>query len=194
MKSKKYFLLTITVIFIIFIGCKKNDQMSVTALKIRLIDEQGNSLTGATIKLYESLADMQNQENQLGTTQISDANGEVTFSNLAAITYYWLAEKGCQNNINGITTTEVLELNKTRLVTSTLSDTGTLKLTNQSGDQYQVFVNEYLLLTADGGYFYSYIYVPAGSYSIRVLQVGGTVNKSYTGTITCGSTLTVTFP
>jgi hypothetical protein len=193
MKSIKYFFFAIAVIFITFTGCKKNDQMP-TALEIRLIDEQGNYVTGATVKLYKSLADIQNDTNQFGTTQTSDANGKVTFSNLAAVTYYWFAEKGCQNNINGITTTGALDPNNTKIVTSTLSSTGTLELKNQSQDQYQVYVNGYLLLTADAVYLYSYMYVPADSYSIRILQVGGSIDKTYTGIITCGSTLTITFP
>lgn len=194
MKLIKCILFATTVILLSFTGCKKDDTISPTTLEIRLIDEQGIYVTGATVKLYKSLADLQNQENQLGTTQTSDTNGKVTFSNLDAVTYYWLAAKKCQNNMNGIHTTQALEPNKTRVVTTTLTGTGTLELTNQSQDQYEVYINGYLLLTADAGYLYNYIYVPADSYYIEVLQVGGSVYKTYEGTITCGSTLKITFP
>lgn len=194
MESVKYSLFAITVIFIMFTGCKKDDQILSTALKIRIIDEQGNSIPGVTINLYKSLDDMENQKNQFGLTRTSDASGEVTFNDLEAVKYYWLAEKGCQNNINGITTTDTLEPNKIKIVTSTLLETGTLELINQSTSKYQVFINGFLLLTAEAQYSYNYVFVPAGSYSIRVLQVGGSVDKTYSDTITCGSKLSITFP
>jgi hypothetical protein len=194
MKSMKYNLLRATVIILIFTSCTKEDKVTPTALEIRLIDELGNSVTGANVKLYKSSADMQNNTNQFSTTQISDASGKVIFSNLTAVTYYWFAEKGCQNNVNGISTTAALELNKTKVVTSTLSGTGTLELSNQSTNSYEVYINGYYLLMVSGGLQYRYFFVPEGSYYIEVQQENGTGYKDYTGSITCGNTLTITFP
>jgi hypothetical protein len=194
MKFKRFYILALAVPLIILSGCKKDDPSPSTTIEIRLIDESGNSVSGATVKLYKSQADIENQENQLGSTLTSDTGGKVTFSNLESLPYYWLAEKGCQNNVNGIMTTDALESGKTRIITSTLISTGNLELTNQSLDQYQVYINGYLLLTADAGFVYNYIYVPVGSYEIRVLKVGGAVDKTYNGTITCGNTLSITFP
>jgi hypothetical protein len=194
MRSIKYSLFALAVIFIMFNSCKKDDQISTTALKIRNIDEQGNPIPGVTISLYKSLDDMENQKNQIGSTLTSDANGEVTFDGLESIKYYWFAQKGCKNNVNGITTTDTLEPDKIKIVTSTLLETGTLELINQSTSQFQIFIDGSLLLTADAQYSYNYIFVPAGSYSIRVLQVGGSINKTYTGTVTCGNKLSITFP
>ncbi len=194
MKTLQFYLFAIIATFIINFGCTKDDPITSTTLEIRLIDESGNSVSGATVKLYKSLNDLQNKVNQLGTTQTSDSDGKVRFSNLDAITYYWFVEKGCLNNVNSILTTDALESGKTKVITSTLYETGTLELTNQSAAQYQVFVNGFLFLTADAGFVYTYEYVPAGSYSIRVLQVGGTDEKTYTGNINCSGTLSITFP
>ena len=194
MKSIKSVLFVSIVMILINIGCKKNDLASLTSLEIRLVDEQGDYISGATVKLYESYDDMQNETNQFGTTQTSDTYGKVTFTNLAAVQYYWFAEKGCQNNFNGITTTTALDPYKTKVVTSTLSSTGTLELTNQSQDQYQIYINGYLLLTADAGSSYRYIYVPAGSYYIEAVQINGSTDKTYTDVINCGSTLKIIFP
>jgi hypothetical protein len=194
MKIRKYPFILIAVIFMLFTGCTKDDQAVSTALRIRVIDELGNSIPGVSVKLYNALEDLEHQEKQLGSTQSSDTTGEVTFYDLQLVKYYWRAEKGCKNNINGVKTTDILELNRTRTVTSTLIETGTLELKNQSSGQYQVYVNGSLLLTADPLYECTYEYVPAGSYSINVSLVGGSTNKTYKGDITCGSKFSVTYP
>jgi len=194
MESIKHSLPIIALIFLVFTGCKKDDAALSTSLKIRVIDEHGNSISGITVKLYSALEDLEHQEKQIGLTQASDSTGEVTFDDLQPLKYYWLAEKGCMNNINGIATTDKLELYKTRIVTSTLIETGTLELINQSSNQYLVYVNGSLLLTADPLYECTYEYVPAGSYSIIASQVGGSTNKTYNGNITCGNKFSVTYP
>jgi hypothetical protein len=194
MRFRKNPLLPIAVIFILITGCKKDEQVISTSLNIRIIDDLGNSIPGVSVKLYTALEDLEHQEKQTGSTLISDTTGEVTFNDLELIKYFWRAEKGCRNNINGVKTTGILELNRTRTVTSTLIETGTFVLKNQSSNQYQVFVNGALLLTADPLYECTYEYVPAGSYSVRVSQVGGATNKTYNGDIACGSTFSVTYP
>jgi hypothetical protein len=184
----------ITVFVLLLIGCKKDDQSLTTALKIRVITEEGASVSGATVKLFKTVSDLENQTNQYGTTQTTDAGGEVTFNDLEAIKYYWFAETGCKNNINGIATTDAMQTGEVRIVTSTLMETGTLELTNQSVYQYNVYINGSLLFTADAKYTYSYLYVPTGSYSISVTILGGSTSKTYPTTITCGNKTTVTFP
>lgn len=192
MKTIKYILFTAAIMFFSIISCKK-DHIS-TTLEIRVVDEQGIYIDGASVKLYKTQSDMENDTNQFGKTLMTDVNGKVSFSNLGPDIYYWYAEKGCQNNVNGISTTPALDLNVTRVVTTTLTGTGTLKLINQSQSQYQVYLNGYPLLTADPGASYTYIYVPADTYYLEAVQVNGTGDKTYSGAITCGSTLTFTFP
>jgi hypothetical protein len=194
MGSAKYSWFAITVIFIILTGCKKDDQGLSTTLKIRVIDELGNSISGVTVKLYNALEDLEHQEKQIGLDQTSDTTGEVTYNDLQPLKYYWSAEKGCKNNMNGVLTTDILIVNSVRTVTSTLIETGTLELINQSSGQYQVYVNGSLLLTADPLYECTFKDVPAGPYSIIVSLVGGSTNKTYSGNITCGSKFSVTYP
>jgi hypothetical protein len=193
MKTIKYILFLAAVLFFSIIGCKKENIS--TTLEIRVVDEQGIYINGASVKLYKTQSDMENDTNQFGKTQTTDANGKVSFSNLGPDIYYWFAEKGCQNNVNGISTTPALDLNVTRVVTTTLTGTGTLTLTNRDPtSQYQVNLNGYPLLTADPGASYTYIYVPADTYYLEAIQVNGTGDKTYSGAITCGSTLTFIFP
>ena len=194
MEPIKHSLPVIAVIFLVLTGCSKVDTSISTSLNIRVIDKLGNSISGVAVKLYSALEDLEHQEKQTGLTQTSDTTGEVRFDDLQPLKYYWLAEKGCMNNLNGVTTTDILELNKIRTVTSTLIETGTLELINQSSNQYQVFVNGTLLLTADPLYECTYEYVPAGSYSIIASQIGGSTNKTYNGNITCGGKFSVTYP
>jgi hypothetical protein len=192
MKTIKYILFLVTIIIFSIIGCKK-DRIS-TTLEIRVVDEQGIYVNGASVKLFKTQSDMENDTNQFGATQMSDVNGKVTFNNLGTDIYYWFAEKGCLNNVNGITTTPALDLNVTRVVSTTLSGTGTLKFINQSTSPYQVYINGYPLLVANPGTSYSYVYVPVDTYYLEAIQVNGTTDKTYSGAITCGSTLTFSFP
>jgi hypothetical protein len=194
MKSKKYFFLPVTVFSIMLAGCNKDDQSYTTSLNIRAIDVEGNSIPGATVKLYKSSTDLEQKKNQVGSTQATDTTGEVTFNNLEATKYFWFAEKGCKNNINGITTADTLILNKNKVVTSTLIETGSLELINLSYSQYQVFVDGSLLLISEAQDTCNYLYVPAKTYSIRVSQVGGAISRIYTDAITCGDKLSVKFP
>ena len=193
MKTIKYIPFLVTIIIFSIIGCKK-DRIS-TTLEIRVVDEQGIYVNGASVKLFKTQSDMENDTNQFGKTLMTDVNGKVSFSNLGPDIYYWLAEKGCQNNVNGITTTPALDLDVTRVVTTTLTGTGTLKLINQSlTNQYQVYLNGYPLLVANQGASYTYIYVPDDTYYLEAVQVNGTGDKTYSLAITCGSTMTFTFP
>jgi hypothetical protein len=194
MGAVKYSLLAVTVVIVLSNSCIKDEQIDSTGLKIRVIDEEGNSVPEVSVKLFKSLNDMENQINQLGSTRTSDANGEASFTDLDTIKYYWLAEKGCRNNIHGIITTDTLESGIIKVVTTTISETGTLELINQSASQYQVFINAAFLLITDPQSSYSYVYIPAGSYSIKVVQIDGPVIKTYTGNITCGNKLSVIFP
>ena len=173
--------------------------VSPTALQITVKDNLGNAVVGASVKLYSSVTDYNNGTNQLLTTQISNASGVVTFSPLSAIKYYWLASSSCQNNVFGSnTTTSPLTTNITTTVTTIIAGTGTLTFSNISSNPYDVYINGVLQITnMAGGTTQSYT-AAIGSYSIRILQKSGYLisptDKTYTGTLACGGTLTTTFP
>src|SRR5438105_15185676 len=85
---------------------KKETPPPPTSLQITLTDDLGNKMSGVSVKLYASQNDWYNLSNQIGSTQISDANGVVTFSDLSAIKYYWWAQKDCKSNLSGSSTTK----------------------------------------------------------------------------------------
>lgn len=192
-------------ILLIFIGlavinsCKKVETPTPTSLELTLKDNLGNSVSGASVKLYSSQTDWNNGTNQVGTTQFSDASGKVKFNDLSNIKYYWFAEKDCQNNVNGAATTiSALTANINNTVNVILSSTGTLKFVSTSSNPYRIFINGTAAFDMNGGTTQYDYYMPTGAYSLRVLQLSGyaisPTDLTYNGTLTCGSTLTTTFP
>ena len=170
-----------------------------TSLEITLKDELASIVSGATVKLYSSQTDWNNGTNQVGTTLTSDASGKVKFSNLSAIKYYWLAEKDCKNNVNGgVTTVSALTANTNNTVEVILTSTGTLKFVNTSTNPYRIYINGAAIMDMNGGTTSYRYYQPIGAYTIRVLQLSGYVisptDQTYSGTLSCGLTLIVTFP
>jgi hypothetical protein len=182
-----------------FQSCKKDDAPPPTTLELTIKDNLGNAVSGATVKLYTSVTDFGEQKNQFGETHFTDASGKVTITGISNLQYYWFVEKDCKNNFTGGVTSESnLLSNKTNAFNVIINSTGILKFSNNSANPYKIFINGTELGQIDGNTTTSLPYVPTGSYSIRVLQVSGyavyPTDKTYTGTLDCGSTLTTTFP
>jgi PKD repeat protein len=170
-----------------------------TSLQISIKDNLGNAVSGATVKLYSSLTDWTNETNQVLTTQTSNTNGVVTFSPLSPAIYYWKIMSGCQTNLFGSnTSTTALTANINNTVTSVLGGTGTLTLNNNSTNPYDIYVNGILQITNMSGGSTRNFAAPVGNYTIRVIQKSGFIlsptDKTYTGSLICGGTLTVAFP
>jgi PKD repeat protein len=170
-----------------------------TSLEITLKDELSNIVSGASVMIYSSQTDWSNGTNQIGTKLTSDASGKVKFSALSAIKYYWFAEKDCKNNVNGgITTASALTGNANNTVEVILTSTGTLKFTNTSSNPYRIYINGVSTYDLPGGSVLNKYYKPIGAYILRVLQLSGyalyPTDLTYNGTLTCGSTLSTTFP
>jgi PKD repeat protein len=170
-----------------------------TSLEITVKGYLGNNAPGATVKLYPTQADWVNETNQVLTTQTTDANGVVTFSPLTPTKYFWKVSVGCQNNIFGvITTTSNLTANVKNTVNTVLSQTGTLEFKNNSSNPYEIFINGISTISSLSGGATSRVIVPAGPYSIRVLQKSGFVlfptEQNYNATVACGSNILVSFP
>ncbi len=199
----KYVLKWLAPVMIIlnFNACSKSggdSQHVTTALQLTMTDSIGNKIAGATVALYSSSADWASRTNAVATAN-TDAGGIVTFDSLSAIPYFWYASMDCRNNSTGIYTTNVpLIANKTTTITTVLYEKGKIQLVNNSADPYQIYINGILVLTQNGHVSSGIDNMPVGSYSVRVLQVSGyttsPTDKTYTGSITCGSTLTITFP
>lgn len=196
--KKSILILMVIITLAIPSSCKK-DEPTPTSLELTLKDELGNIVSGAAVKLYSSQTDWNNGSNQVGTTQTSNAAGVVTFTNVSNIKYYWFAEKDCKNNVNGgIASVSTLTANTINTFNIVLSSTGTLKFVNTSSNPYHIYINGVAITDLNGGSTLSDYYMPIGAYSLRVLQISGYIlsptDKTFTGTLTCGGTLLVTFP
>lgn len=182
-------------------NCSKSDykpQNPSTALKISVSDDLGNKQPGTTVALYATQDDMKIDNNRIAT-KTTDTNGDVTFSELKTIKYYWFAQKGCKNNVFGsATTTNTLTGNITNTVSTVLEGTGELKFFNSSTNPYKIYINGQLYTEMNGGTQKTVDFAKTGNYTIRVVQVRGYVitptDKTYIGNLVCGGTLITNFP
>ncbi len=116
----------------LFVMCSKNEEIVKTGLFITLKDETGTAVKGATVRVYKNVSDT-------GITQLSDTTGVVYFPDLEVALYYWLAEKGCKTNRNSqVTLNRPLISGVVLYGFSILSETGILKITNNSTEPYKV--------------------------------------------------------
>src|SRR5450432_2786475 len=86
-------------------GCAKelsSENGKPTSFQITLKDASGNTIQGASVRLYPSANDFLNKTSQVDTTHISDSSGRVTFTNLHSIQYFYMAEYESKSNINGV--------------------------------------------------------------------------------------------
>lgn len=89
----------------------KSYQIIKTQLHITIRNELGNTVEGATVKLYENEEDYKEEQNSVAEG-ITDAKGIVKFKELKAMPYFVLAEKDELNNFGGGEQTGKLEANR----------------------------------------------------------------------------------
>lgn len=195
---KNLILISISLVLcMMFTACDLEENDSSIELIVK--DNLGNPVQGASVKLYLEYSDLQAGIDQIGSTQFTDVNGKAVFTGLSPVKYYWFAEKECLNNYNGaVTTAESLTEGVKNIVNCIVSQTGTIKMVSTSTNPYKVYFNgSYVFDIAGGQTIYSF-YKPTGSYSIRVLQISGYLiyptDETYSTTLSCGETVTVTFP
>lgn len=204
-KMKKNLSLTvISLALLLTNGCSKSGSNSTpspadTKLKLTITDLSTNTkAAGSTVALYASLADWQNKTNAVAT-DLADANGTVTFGNLQSKQYYWYIKLGCRDNtFETNTTSSAIPLSTTTSLNVSISGVGALGFVNTSNNPYRVYVNGVIVINSMPGNSTDMIKMGPGLCNIRVLQLSGYVltptDKTYSGTLVCGSTLTTTFP
>lgn len=96
-------------------------QLIKTQIVITVRNDLGNTVEGATIKLYEKESDYKNETNVVVEGK-TDAKGVIRFKDLRAISYFVLAEKGDMNNFGGGEQTGKLEGNKINKVTIVIQE------------------------------------------------------------------------
>ena len=91
-------------------------QLFNTSLTVTVRDELGNTVEGASIKLFES-EENYNQEKEAVAEGVTDAKGVFRFKKLRPITYFVLVKKGDKDNAGGGEKTGKLEDGKFNKVT-----------------------------------------------------------------------------
>lgn len=92
------------------------EQIIKTQIHITIRNELGNTVEGATVKLFEREQDYKDETN-VAAEGVTDAKGVVRFKDLKAISYFILAEKGDSNNFGGGEQTGKLEAKRINKVT-----------------------------------------------------------------------------
>jgi hypothetical protein len=137
--------------------------------------------------------------NEVQGSKTSDSKGVALFDNLSSIKYYFSADKDCLTNaFGGNVTSNALTPSMKSMVTCILSKSGTLKINNTSSNPYDVYINGVLKITNMAGGSTQSFKAGTGTYNIRVLQKNGYIlyptDKTFSGSISCGTTLNCTFP
>ncbi len=91
---------------------KSNKELLPTSLRITVLNELGNPVEGASVTLFKTEADYDNEENPVQETLKTDEKGRVTFKQLEPIEYYVNAQKDDLNNYGGGTKTGKLHKGK----------------------------------------------------------------------------------
>ena len=102
---KKFTLLFFIVVLVVLTS---QAQIIKTSLTLTVRDELGNTVEGATVKIFEKEADYTAEENA-AAEGVTDPKGIVKFKNLKAIAYYILARKDAKDNAGGGEQTGKLE-------------------------------------------------------------------------------------
>ena len=170
----------ISLVAITFYSCSKSGSTENTRFEIYLEDEAGNNFSGATVHLYKNNSDP-------GVTQISDNYGMAYFSNLdASIIYLYYAEKGCKTNRSGLVAQPLhLAPNGLIHIASTMSETGTLKINNNSTESYYVsFPQDSIPVVGNSTYNY---YPKVGQYTFHIDKINNPgIGKDTLIQIACG--------
>ncbi len=100
-----------SILFVLFAAVTAEAQIIKTQLTMTVRDELGNTVEGATVKIFETQANYTEEKNPAGEG-VTDAKGVVKFKNLKAIAYYILAKKDDKDNAGGGEQTGKLEEKK----------------------------------------------------------------------------------
>ena len=96
----KYILKVILFAVLLFKGADASAQLMGTKLEVTVLDYLGNLVEGASVTLYRTQADYENEENEV-QVMVTDEKGEVLFRDMEPVTYFMLVTKGDLSNIGG---------------------------------------------------------------------------------------------
>ena len=156
-------------------------------LFISLRDDSGKTVMGATVRLYKNVADT-------GITKISDSSGAVLFTELEPTLYHWLAEKGCKTNrISQTSLNRDLIPDAVLYGYSVLSETGALKVVNNTPDIYKLYDSLFTVNIHKDTPYTGYWRV--GSHLLHTQKIDPTaIIKDTLISIRCGDTTILNLP
>ena len=91
---------TILLATVCFSFSSKPDQLFNTSLTVTVRDELGNTVEGASIKLFETEENYTQEKNAM-TEGITDDKGVFRFRKIKAVAYFVLVKKGDKDNSGG---------------------------------------------------------------------------------------------
>jgi hypothetical protein len=91
---------------LLFDSCEKenndpnnnNNNTETITLLVKVTDDKGAAVAGANVRLFDDEQNWSDDKNPCKGNTPTDANGFATFTDLNAIEYYFIAEKGGLNN------------------------------------------------------------------------------------------------
>ena len=98
-------------------------QLLPTNMMVTVLDDKGNVQVGASVKVYASEEDFEEDQNPVATG-VTDAKGRVTFKKLEEKSYYIRAKKGEKANDDGSYQTGALaasKINKVNIIINTVA-------------------------------------------------------------------------
>ena len=176
-----------------------------TELKVKVIDNLGNPISGAVVTLYNNKSDYNNFANAVATTT-TNTNGYMYFSSntssISTVAYYYYISYGCKDNVHNAThfSTPLVANTLNTYNDILLSSEGTIKVVNNSSNPYEIYIDGIVYNTSlQGNYSQSFTYETVGTHTVRVVQLSGYLvyptDETFNVTITgCGNTQTVSFP
>ncbi|MCA6075360.1 carboxypeptidase regulatory-like domain-containing protein [Fulvivirga sedimenti] len=113
--KKNYFLAAFFLFLLSFASA--DAQVFNTSIRITVLNELGNPVEKAAVRLYVSEEDYRNETNPATEVYYTDDKGQVKIKDLEARIYYVNAEKGDKNNIGAGVMTDKLEEKKLNKIT-----------------------------------------------------------------------------
>ncbi len=94
-----------------------NAQVLKTKLQVTVRNDLGNAVEGATVTLYKTQTDYENNENPVQSGE-TDEKGKIIFKELFPVSYFMDARKGDLNNDGrGVQTTKLIAKKKNMVAT-----------------------------------------------------------------------------
>lgn len=196
--KKSLFLLLLLVLG----SCSKDNNsgngISRTKLKITVIDEQLNLVSGALVKLYRT---KENLVNDVGITNqgITGRDGVIIFDDVFTQVYHFSINAGCLSDNLFESRLLSLEYEPHRDMTIRLIKVSSIVLKNKSTHPFSIQIPQLANMTMNGGTTLELTRkILVGNIKVRVLQLSGyttnPIDISYDKVTVCDGTEYIEFP